>query len=103
MRKQEWSLIRAGLVLATLTLSGCAHPYVGTYAKETLPEHRLELKKNGTFSLVEAQKFEGKYSVNGLTITMTTKDGVTATGIISSNLLVDSHGGKWFKQTAPTP
>jgi len=101
--KRKINLIYARFLLITLALAGCAHPYVGTYVKETLPDHHIQLEKNHTFSLVEAQKFEGTYRVKGQTVTLTSTTGKTTSGMISNNIFLDSHGGKWLKQTGPTP
>ena len=103
MRRKHLNVIGAGFLLTGLALTGCTHPYIGTYVKETLPDQHLELKKDHTFSLFEAQNFEGKYHIQGQTITLTTTTGTTVTATLFSNMVVDAHGHKWIKQSPPTP
>lgn len=103
MRLGKTILSRAGFLLVTLAFVGCKHPYVGTYVKENLPEQQIVLKENHSFSLIEAQKFEGKYQVKGQNITLTTDTGLTTTGKMYTNVLIDAHGGKWVKQPGSNP
>lgn len=88
------------LVISLLVGCGLGGP-AGKYVSEKNSDDFLELKSDGTFTVIEGRSgFTGKYEIDGDQIILKADIGLAQRGRIEGQTIIDNEGTRWTKQGA---
>ena len=93
-------LLSMATVLALLMFAGCSKSPVGTYINQKNATYYLELRSDRTFFLNDfAGKFNGKYRIEGHTITIEVAGQDVSRVTLDGSTLTDKDGDKWVRKS----